>query len=1339
MSEEISTFNAGGGSWNVPQAELRRQAVASLGGYAYQLHRSLSAWLGLRTDDVLILEVAEDYLVVSAAANEPRALTAFQVKQVARSVTLNSPDVQSAIAHLWSLQTANRGRPVQMIYLTTGEIATERAQPLETGEAGLEAWLRAARGGPIDAVRAALVARFDDELGAFVRNASDTELRERILRPMIWSCGEPDMGMIQRDNVERVIALSHDFGGSPELSTRTADVLLAHVLDKIVGGGDRRLTRGSLLTLLERGATVRVPARDALARPRALPRGRLDLDLADAWRPLLAEAPRRTQRSSLVQATLPVLGAEGCLWIYGATGLGKSMLAELIAIARGGNWRVLDLRGLGNAAAAERIHAARLSLASIPGFTGIVLDDLTAPMDGVLESVLRHLAASLALLNAVCVITAYDPPPVRMRGALDLTPAGVMHAPVFDILDVAELVAAYAGDPALWTNFVWTVAGRGHPQLVEAMVSGLAGRGWNPEEMQRYTDDGYSDDIQTERDAVRTRLLSELPPESFQLLSRTSRIAGSFDRELAVAAGLLAPELDDVATSLDRLTGIWIERSAPRRFRTSPLTDGLADAVLTPSERRTLDQHIVGEIMERDDPSPDLLDTAFLHALAGNDVPQLALIGHRVLATPDDARPAVAASMPLFRALSATTPALTHGLRIMMAIGRHRLATSVGDDAAVTASAADVFAVLRRIPADDTFRRRWAVMALQGLLNDDYAFGRLPDWFDWLRELDALLTGNTDLAERTGMRSEGHESDRDFFFIAHATHLRGVGSLADLFDRLDRLTPVERERWLMPFRASAPMRTMLIDNGWISAVDSGVVDGRADAARYDRMARLALGWGAPDLAEKAFRVVAILLDDYAEDRAAALASLDEAERLLPGHLELPRQRAKIFWRAQDYQHALDLFAEIVPALIAQGTMDAAFALREAAMSAGELGYWQRAEQLFAAGRSAAERASGRDDHPLAIGLGADGAASRFQAGDRAGGICDLVRAAALVGDARSSVIPLHRYLYLIIGHLAYWMGTIDDPEARVADGGAVRYSPGSASNPGPRDSVYALTLHPPAMLWFTILSVSIDNGLPFDEVLEWPGAGAVRSLADTEAMLRKAVLRASISRCDRDMFIRFFPLAAETIVEDTDLIDQGLFRDPMAPQPTHASAFDAKALSDAARSTLRNHAFAMALQLWLTSDNWTGLVDLHHGMATGIGYDLVPEWQRRGGFEGEDLDQTIALILALICRGTPVLVQDLFRVHLRLHEWLDRSAGPPIQMTLLAARMRTEWQNVLTHRRSSLLAAEDTAPAIQAVIDSGRDGDELIAALLLAAAPAVPVNLNESIVLRLQRVLAAIL
>ena len=116
----------------------RRQAVAALRGYVYQIWHTVHAWLDLKDDDLLFVEGAEDFDVVSGETT-----TAVQVKDTAARITLRTSAVIEAITHFWELRNANPDRRVFFRFLTRSEIGVEQGAPFGAGVAGLELWKKA--------------------------------------------------------------------------------------------------------------------------------------------------------------------------------------------------------------------------------------------------------------------------------------------------------------------------------------------------------------------------------------------------------------------------------------------------------------------------------------------------------------------------------------------------------------------------------------------------------------------------------------------------------------------------------------------------------------------------------------------------------------------------------------------------------------------------------------------------------------------------------------------------------------------------------------------------------------------------------------------------------------------------------------------------------------------------------------------------------------------------------------------------------------------------------------------------------------------------------------------
>jgi tetratricopeptide (TPR) repeat protein len=98
-------------------------------------------------------------------------------------------------------------------------------------------------------------------------------------------------------------------------------------------------------------------------------------------------------------------------------------------------------------------------------------------------------------------------------------------------------------------------------------------------------------------------------------------------------------------------------------------------------------------------------------------------------------------------------------------------------------------------------------------------------------------------------------------------------------------------------------------------------------------------------------------------------------------LRSTEHRAKIFYRRKDHEAALRLFWENAGQMELREPAARAYMLREAALSAAELGEWAEAREWFAAARQVDSNAASTNMKLMVIGLRADEALAAYQAGD----------------------------------------------------------------------------------------------------------------------------------------------------------------------------------------------------------------------------------------------------------------------------------------------------------------------------------------------------------------------
>lgn len=314
-SSGITSFGKAGREWKLSAQEIARQAIPSIRGYVYQLHRTAEAWINLAEDELLYLEVAEDFAKIAADPDSlDDVLRATQVKDTRESgsVTLNSADVLEAIEHLFEFQNANPGRKVTLTFLTTSPIGREKVNQLPSKKPGLTAWAEVASGGDVSEIRSALSLRFPKgEVHQFLTTSNDDDLRSRLLASISFCCGEGGWTEIENRCRKTLVSRREDVGSSEDMANRAYDSILAEVIRTILSSGTRELDNPGFRATFQQATNIGVPSQLVLDRLAMLPvanlsnAGDLDVGFLRGVARALLESGAPKQLSQLFSGTKP--------------------------------------------------------------------------------------------------------------------------------------------------------------------------------------------------------------------------------------------------------------------------------------------------------------------------------------------------------------------------------------------------------------------------------------------------------------------------------------------------------------------------------------------------------------------------------------------------------------------------------------------------------------------------------------------------------------------------------------------------------------------------------------------------------------------------------------------------------------------------------------------------------------------------------------------------------------------------------------------------------------------------------------------------------------------------
>lgn len=238
-----------------PAGDSSREAVAALGGYAYQIYESAIAWVTLEEEEKLFLEVAEDF--ATAARGH---LNAFQVKRSTRNLTLNSKDVAAAIDGLVLLHKRNPASRIKLVFHTTAEVGRERRRTDRIGSSGgLAYWKQVQKGADPAPLRDRVLSlNIKEETKSFIENLNDQEFVNQLVCRLEWRCGQRSL----EDSRNELNSLLTAYGATrnvfPEDCRIAGMAVISKVLEKVVGEQPPSLTREEFHSLFVSSTSVLV-------------------------------------------------------------------------------------------------------------------------------------------------------------------------------------------------------------------------------------------------------------------------------------------------------------------------------------------------------------------------------------------------------------------------------------------------------------------------------------------------------------------------------------------------------------------------------------------------------------------------------------------------------------------------------------------------------------------------------------------------------------------------------------------------------------------------------------------------------------------------------------------------------------------------------------------------------------------------------------------------------------------------------------------------------------------------------------------------------------------------
>ncbi|MBN1974988.1 MAG: hypothetical protein JW787_15210 [Sedimentisphaerales bacterium] len=1320
----------------IPREQKVRQAISSLRGYSYQIYQSLASWISLKEDEILFLETAEDFAVLAKGI-----LNATQVKDTRKSsfVTLTTKSVSKVIKSLWDFQEANPEKTICIDYLTTSKIKKERGLTFPDDHTGITYWRVAAREGTnVEPIRQGLLTlELNEKISRFIEDATPEQLREKILRRIKWHYGREDIHGLEKTILDKLIYLGEKQNYTPSDCERARDSLVVEILSTIIKENDRKLNRADLLRLFHKSCSVSMPVSSMRRKYLEATSGIMGAFSGD----LVSEVnfvinvskiplPQRTiDRNKLVSELFSVIGQSGTLWLHGSSGIGKTILSRLIARQSERDWLIVPLRECSARELQFRLDRTIEAL-SRDRFGGVILDDF--PTKYVHDCLLHLMMISSELrgMDGTILIASSKPPSPDLQNYFK----GIytLLVPYLSIDEVTELVELAGGDSKKWAGVIYASCGPGHPQLVQARISGLSQKNWPKEELLSgfYPSFGTAKEIDSQRDSIRERLLSEIPENAQALLSRLSLIIGYFDRELAIEISEVNPKITQAGENLDVLIGPWIEMQAKDRFRISPLVSDAGIKNLSKSMQSEVHKRIVDQLITRHPFPADFLGSLLGHALCSRHEGGLMWLAMAVLHTPHENRKMITEQLFVLQFLDSCDkkPIFPENLLVssMLRLAQFKVTAWSNRTENLPAITDQLFTEARALERTD-ISAGFLFLTINTVLIERNLNISPKKWMPLLLELEKAISCKGELAEfvrtldpvKKGI--DGY-SVPQFLFALRATSLKSIDELFELFSELENLS-YRRRKTLLSSLAMVPSgKRLMIDSAWLSESRTENMDGVASAEKFRQLAKIAEKWGERKIAVDCEYARAVMLDEYANDSDGALASLNEAEEKYPNNVRLIRQRASVYYRKGDHPTALEIIAGIADVIPEEEHIDRAFALREAGISAAETGDFDKASHFFSDACKAAY-ASTDNMRPMAIGLKGDHAFAKFKSGNKREALNLMHQAIIDAEQLNPQLGKKQKYCRLILGNLILWMQ--EQVRGNPLLEGNIQIIPGCCSNPEPSEKIMEFASQPFLAYWYHLAILEAMLGMDSCVLKDLRKRTQTERILSCELYLNHQLMAKYIFTIDTETFFSYLP----------EYIVKAVYMSEYIKNSKRENIYDF--MSDDF-PLMKKEDWKDKLHLWLAKDaiialtvaatctqvsNFLKILQYHANAIT----TLKPFIRcfKKDSCKTRDLHEVFAYCLGRILDEKALLSpDDIFIITYRSWDYLRHSNFRDTLEDMVTDYFIGKWQDILKNQRFNLKQPMINAPAIQNILKEETKGISKIAALVLVAENAVKYQLT---------------
>jgi len=1047
---------------------------------------------------------------------------------------------------------------------------------------------------------------------------------------------------------------------------------------------------------------------------------------------------RIVDRNELVTGLFAEMGQSGVLWLHGSSGVGKTVLAQFVARRSEREWLLVQLRDCSSDDLGYRLHRALEGISS-GNIGGVILDDFPTKHAHTSRLRLSMLVSEVHRMDGAVLITASKPPSPNLQNCFGGDCPLVVDAPYLSQEEVAELVESAGGDPTIWAPVIHNFCGLGHPQLVQARITGLKQRNWPKKELLAGIDPsrGAAQEIDSERDSIRERLISELSDRTRELLCRLTLVVGYFDRELAIALGQVAPAIQRPGEALDMLLGPWIEIRASDRFKISPLVSDAGTKSLCKDTQLEIHKRIVDQLLTRHPFPADFLGQLLGHAICSKHEWGLTWLSMAVMHTRDEHRKMISEQLFVLPLLDVydKKPLFQENIHVSVMLRIAQFKVAAWDNRTDRLPAiADRLVTEARMLDEKEIADGLRFISLSTVLMERPLTISPKKWMPLLAELEEAFSGEGEIAQFIRTRDPVRIGLEDwtitqFMFVFRAISLKSINELVELFSEIDNLEHNKREMLLSALSQFHNGNRLMIDSAWLSQMGTGDIDGIAESEKYRQLAEIAKTWDKSDIAVECEYARAVMLDEYADNSEGALSALKEAEKKYPNSFRLARQRAKVYYRSGNYPAALTTIENFAKDIPKEDYTEQTFALREAGISAAETEDFAKASSFFSEAYEAASAAS-INILPMAIGLKGDRAVVEFQLVHKSEALNLMQQAIIEAEQLNPEAGKNEKYCTLILGHIILWMQTqVKDDHLSEKD---FKIFPGCCSNPDPSEKIMERVSPPFLVYWYQLALLEVMLGMNLgilDELRKRTGTQRIKSC---ELVLNGYLMEKYIISVDIDNFFSYLPeyiVKAVHMKECAKDVQPENIYDFMSNDFPPLQQDDWKSeehLYMAKDAILALAAIAVCTYVSNFHETLKNHVERMEHASTAL-KPFIKCFKKQPSQTGNAYDMPASCLGRLLGKEVFVNPDDMFIITFRLWEWLFKTNFKTTVENMLAEYFVESWRDIIKNQRFRLKQPMISVPAIEVALEESTRGKVKIAAIIVTAENAVKHCLDDKL------------